>query len=131
MVAILRAPSTGSRADRYNFSRDGDAVIEAGLHRWYPEREVTITGVLSSAGVAPGGGDLEFDLMLDAFEVVPGGSLYTTAANRPKIPAGSFDDLAVAPDVAVIAVGQYVTVDTLAVGTAPAGSKIDVSILYE
>lgn len=110
----------------YLFSRDADATVEAGGHRWYAERDLTITHVLTSAGTAPVGADLIFDLILDG-----GTSIYTTTANRPKVVAGTNVGDTPAPDNPTVLQGHYVTVDTIQVGSSTPGSKIDLRIFYQ
>lgn len=129
MVAQLRAPATGSGVDSINFSRDGDATVEQGLHRFTADRDLTITGVLCSAGTAPTGDDLVFDVMLDAFD--GGGTVFTTVANRPTVSAGDNEGAVVVPDVVDVPEGHYLTVDIVSIGSGAPGAKIDVRILYE
>lgn len=129
-MAVLRAPAAASRD--VIFSHDIDAVVGQDLHRWYAYgRDRKLIGVLLSSGDPPDGGTLEFDVTIDTFEVSPGGSIFTTVANRPKLGAGENVMTTVAPDVAVLAVGHYLTVSTISVGTPNPGSKIDLRLLYE
>lgn len=127
MVAILRPPASGSRQLDETFSRDGDADIEQGLHRFYADHDLELVGVVVSAGVAPTGGDLVVDVILDAFD--GGGSVYT-AVPKPTIVADAFVGFAPAPDTTAVPQGHYLTVDIVAIGLTDPGSKIDVRILY-
>lgn len=125
MVAVLRAPGSGARD--VIFSRDGDAAVGNAGHRWYAERDLRVRGVLASAGTAPLGADLVFDVLLDG-----AATMFTTTANRPKIVAGTNEGLSPAPDVVLVPQGHWVEVVTVQTGVAPnLGSKIDVRILYE
>lgn len=126
MVAQLRAPGLGSRD--VIFSRDGDATVEQGEHRWPAEGDRRVLGVVCSAGVAPVGAALIFDVLIDAFD--GGGSIYTTSAHRPSIADGAFEGVAPAPDLPVVPDGHYLTVDIVQVGESTPGSKIDVRIVY-
>lgn len=129
MTAELRAPLTIGPGDVI-FSRDGDAEVESGLHRWYAARNVRILRVLTSAGVAPVGGPLVFDVLVHDDDSDPGSSIFTTTANRPTLDDGEHESETPAPDVANITAGQYLTVDTLAVPSPTPGSKLDLRILY-
>lgn len=130
MTAELRAPLTIGPGDVI-FSRDGDAEVESGLHRWYAARDLRILRVLTSAGVAPDGGPLEFDVLVHDSDIDPGSTIFTTTANRPKLDAGEHESETPAPDVVLITKGQYLTVDTLAIGLTTPGSKVDLRILYK
>lgn len=127
MVALLRGPGLGSRD--VTFSRDGDATVEQGQHRWYAKGDRHLMGVVISAGGAPLGADLVCDVLLDAFD--GGGTMYTTSANRPIVAAGAHEGVSPAPDVVLVPDGHYVTVDIVQTGLSPnPGSKIDVRVLY-
>lgn len=126
MVAQLRAPGAGAAEQDVIFSRDGNAIVEAGLHRWYARRDLTIIGVLASAGVAPTGDDLIFDVKLDGVTTI-----FTTSANRPTIIDGMNVTTSPAPDLPDVPAGHFLTVDIDQVGSVLPGAKVDVRILYE
>lgn len=128
--AELRPP-TGFAGERdVIYSRDGNALAESGLHRWYARRDLTIIGVLTSAGVAPVGGPLVFDVLRHTSDSDPGTSIFTTTANRPTLADGEHVQTTVAPDITQIAQGEYLTVDIVSVPSPTPGSKIDLRILY-
>lgn len=125
MVAQLRAPARETDRDVI-FSHDGVVALTIGQHRWYAHRTLRITGVLISAGTAPQGADLVADVMLDG-----GGSVYISPADRPTVLDGTNEGLAPQPNSPNLNEGHYLTVDIVQIGTAVAGSDVDVRILYE
>lgn len=127
MVAEIHAPT---RAERdVIFSRDGDATIGSAGHRWYARGDRRLVGVLASAGDAPTGDDLEFDVLLDEFD--GGGTVFTTVANRPTILDGTNEGLSPTPDIVDVPDGHYLTVYITKIGSVDPGAKIDVRVLYE
>lgn len=128
MVAILRGPATGT-GNYVIFSRDGDAQVEAGEHRFYVEAETQITSVVVSAGEEPVGSDLIVDVLSNAFD--GGSSLYDSDATRPRVLDGAHVGMTGPPDVSIVAAGTYLTVDIVAVGDSVPGAKIDVRVMYQ
>lgn len=127
MVAELRAPNRPT--EEILFNHPDEAEVSSGTERWRAPKDVTILGVLVNAGDPPTGGELIFDVVLDAYD--GGGSIYTTTANRPTVLAGEFEGTSPAPDISHIPAGHYLTVDTLMIGLINPGSKITLQILFE
>lgn len=128
MVAEIHAPARTERD--VIFSKDGDATIGSAGHRWYARGNRTLVGILASAGDAPQGADLVFDVLLDEFD--GGGTVFTTVGNRPRILDGDNEGLSPTPDIVDVPDGHYLTVYVVQTGVAPnPGSKVDVRILYE
>jgi hypothetical protein len=107
------------------WSRDGDATVTAGQMRWYNRTggTRTIHGVWPAAGVAPTGADLVFDVNRN------GVTVFTTPADRPRIPAGGNGGAIAVPDVASVADGDYLTVDIDAIGSGVAGGEVTVGVV--
>lgn len=124
MVAVLRAPGSGERD--VTFSNDGEATLGNSGHRWPVLKPVTVLGVLISAGTAPIGADLVYDVLLDGAT-----SLFTTIGNRPRVVAGANEGLSPAPDISAVAPPHWLEVEAVQIGSTQPGSKVDVRILYE
>lgn len=129
MVAHLRAPGNPATIQSVNFSRDGAASVEQGLHRFTADRDYELLGVIATAGDAPIGDFLRFDVVLDAFD--GGSSVYDHDADKPTIDDGANEGETGAPAVTSLPEGHYLTVDIVNVGSSVPGSKIDVRILYK
>lgn len=81
-------------------------------------RNTTIFGMWASCGEVPLGADAIFDVRIE------GVSIFTTPANRPRVPAGTNADTTLRiPDVTVWLAGQQMTVDVIQVGSTFPGAR--------
>lgn len=102
----------------------GVLAVGVGAARWYPQRNITILGVVPAAGIAPTGASLLFDLNID------GATAFSTQANRPAVASGSYSGSAAVPNVVDVNEGSYLTLDVDQVGSTVAGSHATVQVLY-
>jgi hypothetical protein len=107
------------------WTRTGDASVVTGELAWTNpfSRTLDILGVILSAGTAPTGADLVMDTNKD------GVTIYTTQANRPRIPAGQLVGTLAVPDVVTLAPGERITFDIDAVGSSTPGADITATIV--
>lgn len=99
-------------------SLPGTLQVQTGDMPFISTRAITIVGIRVAAGVAPTGGDVVFDVLVD------GSTIFTTVGNRPRIAAGSTENAALAvPDITTVAAGAVITVDVIQVGSIIAGSN--------
>lgn len=120
-------PAAGAPGQRFTvtWSRDGDATLTAGAMRWYNRTggARTIHGVWPAAGIAPTGADLVLDVHKN------GVTIFSTQANRPRVPAGGNGGALAVPDVTAIADGEYLTVDIDAIGSGVAGAAVTAGVV--
>ena len=92
--------------------------------RFYFANAATISKVLLSAGVAPVGAPLVFDVLKNDTTVF-------TSTAKPSIAVSAFTNFpGVVPNVTSVASGEYLTISVLSTGTTIAGSDIVVTIIY-
>ena len=106
--------------DTVTESAAGAAVAGNGVFRYFNDtgRDVTVLNVRLSCSAAPAGAYLLVDVVKN------GVSVFSVAANRPKVTAGSATLEALAVPVqgvlAVVAPGQWLRIYKVTVGTTPA-----------
>lgn len=100
------------------------ASVGAGVARWYTDRSRTISNIVASAGVAPVGASLIFDVNIN------GTTAFTTQGNRPTLAAGTFYDGSSVPDITNMVAGDYLTIDFDQVGSSVPGSGIVITIIF-
>lgn len=118
----VRAPNLGKT---WAFSLPGELDTVTGSARIYNDTgvELELRSVRASVGTAPTGASILIDVN------VGGTTIFTTQANRPTIAAAGHTSGAVTDmDVAVIADGDYITVDVDQVGSSVAGSDLVVQV---
>lgn len=91
--------------------------------RFYFFRSATITSVLASVGTPPSGGSVVVDVQKN------GVSLFTNPLSRPTINPGQHMGVGT-PDIVSVTVGDYVTVETVTVGSETPGADLVVQIEY-
>lgn len=107
------------------YSLNSTIYVKTGGIRLYNDSGSTwtILGVRASVGTAPTGSSIIIDIKIN------GTTIFTTAANRPTIPAsGNTSGNVTSMDVAAIASGSYFTVDIVQVGSTTAGGDLCVQI---
>lgn len=81
-------------------------------------RDTTIFGAWASCGEVPLGADVIFDVLIE------GVSIFTTQANRPRVPDGASTDTGLAvPDFSDWLQGEQLTVDVVQIGTVFPGAR--------
>lgn len=115
--------------DVHRFVIPGTVAVIAGVERIYAEVDRQIYACRVVANTAPTGADLIVDVNLD------GSTIYTTAANRPTIPAIAFISPWTLPDRVAsagtkISKGSYLTVDIDQIGSTVAGADLTVEIMW-
>lgn len=106
------------------FFKTGVLTVTTGTQRLPIDGTYTIIGTRLMVGTAPTGASLVVDINKN------GTTIYSTQGNRPAIAAGTnAGGPGVAPDVATLAVGDYLTVDIDQVGSSVAGSDLTVSVI--
>lgn len=115
-------PGGTAGRETWLFSLPGVLVPTVGTLRAYNRSGVpkTIHGCWAAVGTPPAGQAVIVDVLAGGL------TIYTTVANRPSAPAGSNGGAVTAPDVTVLADGDYLTVDVVQVGAGPAGSDLTV-----
>ena len=110
-----------SREQVVFLSRAGalSAGASAGAPTWLFSWPVTILGVRASLGTAGTGQATIIDVNRNG-GTNSGTTIFTTQANRPTVAAGALSGSEVAPDVASLAAGEYLTADRDQVGTSAA-----------
>jgi len=121
-VEVLELAGLGVTGERL-FSKAGTAVVAAGISRWYAPENVTVTNVITSAGLAPTG---TVPLICDVKK--NGTTLFTSGVNRPSIAPGTNADLSSVPAVTFVAQGDYLTADIVQVGDSFPGSDVNIQI---
>lgn len=129
---VLPATVTVGSANFTNSYVPGEAVFTipgivatgARTLRYYCEQARTISNVVASAGVAPTGASLIFDVNLN------GTTIFTTQANRPTITTSTFYDASSVPNVTSVSAGDYLTVDVDQVGSTIPGSDAVIKIVF-
>ena len=107
-----------------SFFKTGVLTVTTGTLRLPIDGTYTIVGTRLMVGTAPTGAALIVDINKN------GTTIYSTQANRPSIAAGAnAGGPGVTPDVATLAVGDYLTVDIDQVGSTVAGSDLTVSVI--
>lgn len=101
-----------------------DLTTTTGAVRLRPPRAGTVLFVRCSAGTAPAGQDIIVDVNKN------GTTIFTTQANRPKVPAGSNDGPNATPDVTSFAAGDVFTCDVDQVGSTTAGADLVVTLVW-
>jgi hypothetical protein len=102
----------------------GELVVGAGLSRFLFPFDATILGVTASAGAAPTGEDIILDVNKN------GTTVFTTQANRPTIPDGTYAATETVPDVVAIVEGDYLTMDRDQIGSTYPGAEVNVFVRY-
>ena len=106
------------------YSKQGTLTTGTGLLRLPIDGTYTVVGTRLMVGTAPTGADIILDVKKN------GTTIYTTAANRPKITAGTHaGGPGATPDVTALAAGDYLTVDVVQVGSGVAGSDLTVVVV--
>lgn len=86
-------------------------------------RDTTIFGAWASCGEEPLGADAIFDILIE------GVSIFTTTANRPRVPAGTQTGVALSvPDVTDWLQGEQLTVNVVQVGSSFPGGRAVVMV---
>lgn len=97
-------------------------AVATGTNKWYFNRACTFMGVdlsLATTGTTATTIDVKKS----------GTTIYTTTGNRPSLGSGVAHVLSTNPDILTIAAGDYITVDTVAIGTGAAG-PLNATIRY-
>ncbi len=115
--------SDALHAMTWNFT-GADLTVTTGTVRLRPPRGGTILYVRCSAGTAPAGQDIIVDINRG------GTTIFTTQANRPKVPAGSNDGSSAVPDVTSFNAGDVFTCDIDQVGSTTAGKDLVVTMFW-
>lgn len=105
------------------FVKTGSAVSGVGLIRWYAPVNLTVVAVIVSAGVAPIGRAMTFDLKKNGLTVFP--STKPTIGDSQNV--GVLD---LATPVALTARVDYLTADIIQVGLSQLGAEINLQALY-
>jgi hypothetical protein len=118
-VSPFLMPSLGTDEEVYSVS--GGLSVSTGQLRLYNRSGVPwqLGLIYISVGTAPTGDNIIVDVKNS------GSTIFTTPANRPTITAGSYTGVsALPPDLPIVAVGEYLTVDILQVGATIPGSDL-------
>lgn len=106
------------------FTIPGTLVVGTSPQRLYFPRACVVINILASAGTAPTGASLIFDVNKN------GTTLFTTQSARPTITAGTNSDTSSVPAVTSIAAGDYLTVDVDQIGSTVAGADGVIVVEY-
>ena len=123
-VDLATALSGGAASAPIVFSYSDAATTGSGTSRFPIVVPATIHGVLATAGTAPTGSSLIFDVNKN------GTTIFTTQANRPAISAGSNSSSIAVPDVTSVSTNDYITVDIDQIGSTTAGSDLVVVVTF-
>ena len=123
-VDLATALSGGAAAAPIVFSYSGVAATGSGTNRFPIVLPASIHGVVATAGTAPTGSSLIFDVNKN------GTTIFTTQANRPLISVSSNISSIAVPDVTSVATNDYLTVDIDQIGSTIAGSDLVVVITF-
>jgi len=115
--------------DVVRFVIPGTATVGTGVERIYAEVDRQVFACRVTANTAPTGADLIVDVNKDAV------TIFTTAANRPKILATAVLGAWALPDRVAsagtkVAKGSYLTVDRDQIGATVAGADLTVEIMW-
>lgn len=106
------------------FSSSGGQSVRTYTTRFYCNAAQTIQSVRASVGTAPTGAAFIVDILKN------GASIFAvTPAHRPAITSGTNTALSGAPDVTALALGDYLTVAVVQVGSSIAGSDLSVQVV--
>lgn len=101
----------------------GPVTPSTGKARLPSNGNYTLAGAIATISTAPTGSSLIVDVLKN------GTTIYTTAANRPTIPASGFVSQTMAtPDVTAMAVNDYLTINITQVGSTVAGADLTVTV---
>lgn len=108
------------------FSKAGTLTVSTGKGRFRFPFAAVLIGVTAAVDTAPTGASLIADVKKN------GATVYgTNPGNRPTIAAGANATAAeTVPDTTTIAVGDYLTVDTVQVGSTVAGADLTVIVRF-
>lgn len=92
------------------WSQPGDVTttLEIESLRLYADKSGTITNARCSVNTAPTSSAVTVNFLKN------GTTIFTTSANRPSIPAGSFTDISSTPDVTTYVADDYFRIDVVA-----------------
>lgn len=111
--------------DLATYSSTGVLTVGPGELRFRFPFAATLIGTTAAVNTAPTGADIILDVNKN------GSTIYTTAANRPRIVAGTFATTTEpTPDVTTIVAGDYLQVDIDQVGSGVAGEDLTVFVRY-
>lgn len=123
-VVNLPAHSHSLTFSLATFSKNGTLAVSGGTMRFPVDGTYTIVGTRLMVGTAPTGADLVLDIKKN------GSTIYTTAANRPRITAGANSGgPGATPDITSLVAGDYLTVDVLQVGSTVAGADLTTTVI--
>lgn len=107
------------------FTKAGTVAVAQGKNRLTNKTgvDLELAGFDVTVWQAPIDGDLVIDVMKDNFD--GGGTLFTTVG-KPTITDGTIEAPLLVPDITAWRVGEYLTVDVLAVGTTIPGWDLTV-----
>lgn len=104
------------------FSRAGALAVLTGTMRWPVPFTAVVQDVRAMVGTAPTGAAAIFDVRRN------GTTIFTTTANRPTVAAAANASSTTAPDVTVLAAGDYLTSDIAQIGSTVAGSDLVLNV---
>lgn len=122
VLPSISMPPSVSAVDQEVYSLPGVLTVANGSLRLYNRSGGSwkLLLVYISVGTAPTGASIDVDVMLN------GATIFSTTANRPKITAGNNTGVSGVPDTTIVAVGDYLRVDVLGVGTTIPGADLTV-----
>jgi hypothetical protein len=119
VIPLSLMPTLGTDEEVYSVS--GTLSVSTGQLRLYNRSGVPwkLLLIYISVGTAPTGDNIIVDVLNS------GSTIFTTPANRPTITAGSYTGVsALPPDLPIVAVGEYLTVDITSVGATVPGADL-------
>jgi hypothetical protein len=96
--------------------------VGTGKARFYAPVAMTIGNISATVGTAPTGASIIVDVFKN------GSTIFTTTGNRPTITVGSFSDSSNTPNTTSLAIGDYLTVGIVQIGSTISGSDLTVQI---
>lgn len=109
----------------WGFAHPGEATIEVGQTRFPVAGAWTVLYVLATCGTVANA-PLVFDVLRN------GTTIFTTVGNRPTIATGQHFVKSAAPDLPLLADGDYLTVNTLGTGGAGApGADLVITVVVQ
>lgn len=106
------------------FTVSGALTVATGVFRLPIDGTYTLVGTRLMVNTAPVGADIIVDVNKN------GTTIYTTAANRPRILDGAnAGGPGSTPDITSLAAGDYLTVDVDQIGSGTAGSNLVVGVI--
>jgi hypothetical protein len=123
-ASLNRADTAMQTAMLPAFSHPGALTVTTGRSGLPIDGPYSIVDVFARVSTAPVGSDLILDVRRN------GTSIFTTTANRPRIPAGSVaNEPGAAPDVTALTAGDFLTVDIVQTGSTTAGADLVVTVI--